>query len=85
MCHIFRWNPLHRITPEEALKHVWLSGHANHVASMINLSSSNNTVNSNGHSIQLKGDANRKATAKSIQTLTVRETETGESNKFMPD
>ncbi len=48
--YYYRWNPLHRMTPDEAVKHVWLAGHANQIANMVN---------------------------KSIQSLTVRQIETG--------
>jgi dual specificity tyrosine-phosphorylation-regulated kinase 2/3/4 len=57
------WNPLYRMTPDEAVKHVWLAGHANQIANMVNMS------------ISGKQDS-RKGTTKSIQSLTVRQIET---------
>jgi hypothetical protein len=52
------------MTPDEAVKHVWLAGHANQIANMVNMS------------ISGKQDS-RKGTTKSIQSLTVRQIETG--------
>lgn len=62
----YRWNPLHRMTPDEAFKHVWLAGHANQIANMVNRTS-----------ISSGNQECRKSTTKSIQSLTVREIETG--------
>jgi hypothetical protein len=52
------------MTPDEAVKHVWLAGHANQIANMVNMPNSG------------KQDS-RKGTTKSIQSLTVRQIETG--------
>ncbi|CAG2109289.1 unnamed protein product [Medioppia subpectinata] len=30
------WNPMHRLTPDEACKHVWLAGHYNHINTLNN-------------------------------------------------
>jgi hypothetical protein len=53
------------MTPDEAVKHVWLAGHANQIANMVNMSISSGKQDS------------RKGTTKSIQSLTVRQIETG--------
>ena len=63
------------MSPEEAVKHVWLAGHYNHINNLANANTTkvetNNYINVNNR---------RQSTAKSIQSLTVREIETGLSN-----
>ncbi|CAG2163530.1 unnamed protein product [Oppiella nova] len=64
------WNPMHRMTPDEACKHVWLAGHYNHITAINN--NHNNIMNN-----KLESNNRRtSSTAKSIQSLTVREIET---------
>jgi len=60
---------MHRMTPDEASRHVWLAGHFNHINNM-----NNNCANNKGEN---QNNSRRTSTAKSIQSLTVREIETG--------
>ena len=72
---MFRWNPIYRLTPEEAVKHVWLAGHYNHINNINNMSANGtNKVETNNYN---NSNNRRQSTAKSIQSLTVREIETG--------
>ncbi|XP_053205574.1 dual specificity tyrosine-phosphorylation-regulated kinase 4-like [Panonychus citri] len=64
------WSPHHRITPDEALKHPWLS---------VILKNDKQTSGSNdryGNTVNNKNSENRRVSVKPIQSVTCRETET---------
>ncbi len=66
---------MYRMTPEEAVKHVWLAGHYNHINTINNISANGTKVENHNYNNNVNN--RRQSTAKSIQSLTVREMETG--------
>ena len=84
-----RWNPLHRITPDEALKHPWMSTlvtssittNGPKVPTTVDTKQSNgdskNGTNKDSSNNTTDTSTLRKSSSKPIQALSVKETETG--------